>query len=490
MLWLICAVLTVAILAVLLFPLLKSGSEEAAPRVDYDIVVYRNQLAEIEQEIERGLLTEGQAAAARAEVHRRMLAAEDAELKTPVKPERMDNRRARFAAIAVIAFVLPVGAAVMYGALGSPQLPGKPYAWRLNNDPEFIVAATAEKLAALLKNSPSASGYKRLAEMYFDSRDYEQAAAADRRAIALGAADAVTWSELGEAIVMTNSGAVVPEAMLAFANSIGIEPHGERARFYIGLAEAQIGNLKQAVAIWRDLERTSDPNAPWLPMLHDHITAFSKEGGFDPASVPPSPLSAAALNVIITAMTNAMHLQRGASAAANMNAPANANAMAAPPSNGALPSAGGDQDAKINAMVQHLADRMEKNPGDASGWQRLAHAYNVLGEHDKARTAIDHAVRLKPSDVDVQLTLAEIQKAAAAPGDDAPADFIATMRTVLKLDAENVQALYYVGLAEQKSGHTGHARVLWNKALKLAAADDPLAISIRNRLNAERTKPD
>lgn len=484
MLWLLCAVLTVAILAVLLFPLLKGGSEEAAPRIDYDIVVYRDQLAEIEQEIERGLLTEGQAAAARAEVHRRMLAAEDAELKTPVKPERTDNRRARFAAIAVIAFVLPVGAAVMYGALGSPQLPGKPYAWRLNNDPEFVVAATAEKLAALLKNSPSASGYKRLAEMYFDSRSYEQAAAADRRAIALGAADAVTWSELGEAVVMTNGGVVVPEALLAFANSVGIEPHGERARFYIGLAEAQIGNLKQAVAVWRDLERTSDPNAPWLPMLRDHIAAFSKEGGFDPASVPPSPLSAAALNVIITAMTNAMHLQGGASAAANMNAPANANAMAAPSSNG------DDRNAMIDAMVQRLADRMEKNPGDASGWQRLAHDYNVLGERDKARAAIDHAVRLKPSDVDVRLTLAEIQKAAAAPGDDAPADFVATMRTVLKLDAGNVQALYYVGLAEQKAGHTGHARVLWNKALKLAAADDPLAISIRNRLDAEKAKPD
>ncbi|MDE2630889.1 MAG: tetratricopeptide repeat protein, partial [Alphaproteobacteria bacterium] len=172
------------------------------------------------------------------------------------------------------------------------------------------------------------------------------------------------------------------------------------------------------------------------------------------------------------------------------SAAANTNAMTAPPSSSALPSAGDDQDTKIHAMVQRLADRMEKSPGDASGWQRLAHAYNVLGERDKARAAIDRAVRLKPSDVDVQLTLAEIQKAAAVPGDDAPADFVATMRTVLKLDAGNVQALYYVGLAEQKAGHTGQARLLWNKALKLAAADDPLAISIRNRLDAEKAKPD
>jgi cytochrome c-type biogenesis protein CcmH len=257
MLWLIFAILTLVILAGLLGPLLRRASNEAPPRVDYDIVVYRHQLTEIEQEIERGLLTEAQADAARAEVHRRMLAAEDAELKTPVKPVPADNRHARLAAIVAIAVILPLGAAILYGVLGSPDLIGRPYAWRLNNDPEFVVASTAEKLAALLQNSPSASGYKRLGQMYFASRNYDQAAAADRRAIELGATDAVTWSELGEAVVMTNGGAVVPEALLAFTNSLGINPHGERSRFYLGLAEAQIGNLKQAVAIWRDLEKDS-----------------------------------------------------------------------------------------------------------------------------------------------------------------------------------------------------------------------------------------
>ena len=294
MLWLIFAILTLLILAVLLGPLLKNGLAEAPPRAAYDIVVYRNQLTEIEQEIERGLLTEVEADAARAEVHRRMLAAEDAELKTPIRPVSANNRRARLAAIIAIAAVLPLGTAVMYGVLGSPNLPGKPYAWRLNNDPEFVFAATAERLAALLQNSPSASGYKRLAEVYFNARYYEQAAAADRRAIELGAADAVTWSELGEAVVMANGGAVVPEALPAFNNSLSINPHGERARFYLGLAEAQIGKLKQAVAIWRDLEKDSVSDAPWLPMLREHIAVFAKQGGFDPASVPPSaPLTGA-----------------------------------------------------------------------------------------------------------------------------------------------------------------------------------------------------
>jgi hypothetical protein len=44
-------------------------------------------------------------------------------------------------------------------------------------------------------------------------------------------------------------------------------------------------------------------------------------------------------------------------------------------------------------------------------------------------------------------------------------------------------------LAEQKAGHPGQARVLWNKALAVASADDPLAIAIHNRLTAGKPKP-
>lgn len=470
MLWLIFAILTLAVIAILLMPLLKKAPDALPARAEYDIVVYRNQLAEIEQDVESGHLTEVQAEAARTEVHRRMLAAEDADLKTPAKPVRADNRYMRYAAIIAIAVVLPVGAVTFYLNAGSPQLPGKPYAWRLKHDPDFVMAATTEKLAEMLRGNPDPDGYKRLANMYFSARAYDQSAAADRRAIELGAKDATTWSELGEAIVMTNN-AVVPEAMQAFANALNLDPKNARARFYIGLAESQIGNLKQAVAIWRDLEKDTSPDAPWLPMVREHIAVFSKQGGFDPASVPPSPPSAQTLHAGMTAMAGAPHPP------GEQNAPAAAPSDAAPPANGTI------TDPQILAMVQGLADRMAKNPGDAAGWQRLARSYNVLGQHDKARTAIDHAVRLKPADVGVQLTLAEIQK-AAAPGEDTPADFTATMRTVLKLDPANVPALYYVGLAEQKAGHPAQAQAMWKKALAGVAAGDPLAAIIRKRLGS------
>ncbi len=396
MIWLVFALLLLAVIAVMLFPILKGVGDQANLRIDYDIVVYRDQLAELEQDIGRGLLTEGQAGAARAEIHRRMLAAEDAELKTLEKPARVANRYARLAVIVLIAVGLPVGAVGMYSALGSPQLPGMPYAWRVANDPAFIAATSADNLQEQLKSNPNVAGYQRLGEMYFTAGNYDQAAEATRQAIKLGANDEKIWSELGEAVVMSNGGSVVPEAMQAFVKALAIEPNSERSRFYIGLAEAQIGNGKQAIAIWRDLEQSSPADAPWLSMLREHISVVGKEAGIDPASISPSPPSVETLNAAVGAMSNAMNTQ----------SPTGASASQATGDN--------SQDEMIRNMVTQLAAKMEKSPNDAAGWQFLAHAYSVLGDHAKALDAINHAVQIKPNDTSIQATLTEIKKAAAA----------------------------------------------------------------------------
>jgi len=52
------------------------------------------------------------------------------------------------------------------------------------------------------------------------------------------------------------------------------------------------------------------------------------------------------------------------------------------------------QQAMIRGMVDRLAARLEQNPDDKEGWARLAHAYDVLGETDKAQTARIRAAAL------------------------------------------------------------------------------------------------
>jgi cytochrome c-type biogenesis protein CcmH len=206
------------------------------------------------------------------------------------------TRRTYFIA-AIVAAMFVAGAGAAYATFGLPGWSGQSL--------DSAAATPADELARQLKGSPTPDGYKQLANMYFADGKYDKAVAADQRAVELGANDASTWSELGESIVMS-SGQVEPQALAAFTNAISMDPKDARARFYIGMAEAQIGDLKQAVAIWRDLEKGADPDAKWLPMVRQHIAAFSKQGGFDPQSITPAAPSAVAMRIKVAAMSSAM----------------------------------------------------------------------------------------------------------------------------------------------------------------------------------------
>src|SRR5919204_1921272 len=76
MLEFLLALLTTATVGVLLIPLLRARATSTG-RFDAELAIYRDQLAEIERERAAGTLAEGEAAAARLEIERRILAAAD-----------------------------------------------------------------------------------------------------------------------------------------------------------------------------------------------------------------------------------------------------------------------------------------------------------------------------------------------------------------------------------------------------------------------------
>ncbi|HUY68871.1 MAG TPA: c-type cytochrome biogenesis protein CcmI, partial [Alphaproteobacteria bacterium] len=71
--WLILIALAFATVMALILPLTRRYDKIPA-RVDYDLAVYRDQLKDIARDVARGTLDEEQAAAARIEIERRMLA--------------------------------------------------------------------------------------------------------------------------------------------------------------------------------------------------------------------------------------------------------------------------------------------------------------------------------------------------------------------------------------------------------------------------------
>jgi len=360
--------LTVIALAALLLPLWRKHSAGPARR-DFDAKVYRDQLAEIERDVERGILTADQAAAVRTEVQRRLLAALERGEEAPAAAPSW-----RWATILPIVVILPLGAGLLYWRLGNAPLPDRPFATR-QADPDFQMTAMADRLARSLESQPSADGFATLGATYVHLKRYKEAIDAYSRAIHMGAVDNDLLSSMGEAMVLADDGTVGPDARRAFMHALMMERADPRARFYLGLADAQAGRYAEAVAVWKDLDRDSAADAPWLPMLQEHIREYAKLAGVDPVTIQPKPPSGV----------------DSAPAAGPALPPIAANPDAAAAVMAQSPE---EQARTIRSMVDGLAARLEQNPNDKAGWQRLAGAYRVLGEIDKAKAAEARATAL------------------------------------------------------------------------------------------------
>src|SRR5262249_11537451 len=123
MLEFLLALLTTATVGVLLLPLLRSRAG-ATSRFDGVLAIHRDQLAEIERERKSGTLPEADAAAARTEVERRILAAADQAAKVPAATPLSTVHRLLPPALALVIPLLAIG---LYLQLGHPGLPSAPF---------------------------------------------------------------------------------------------------------------------------------------------------------------------------------------------------------------------------------------------------------------------------------------------------------------------------------------------------------------------------
>jgi cytochrome c-type biogenesis protein CcmH len=197
------------------------------------------------------------------------------------------------------------------------------------------------ELARRIRERPDdVTGWTLLGRGYLTLNDPEQAAIAFRRASEIAPAQQKPelLSSWGEALTLA-AGAVTPQAEAAFRSALAEDPKDFAARFYLGQAYAERRDTAQALALWRGLLADAPPNAPWRAGLVDRIAALEGRTG---------------------AVVD------------------------------------------IYAMVAGLAARLQTQPDDPPGWERLVRAYAVLGEQVKARLALANArtaLRGRPHDL-------------------------------------------------------------------------------------------
>ncbi|MGC2414109.1 MAG: c-type cytochrome biogenesis protein CcmI, partial [Stellaceae bacterium] len=200
--------LTLAALAMLLAPLFwrRRG---AAPREAYNLAVYRDQLAEVERDLARGVLATEEGEAARTEIARRILALKPGEAETGL------GKNVRAAAIVAI-LMLPLAAGMLYWRLGSPYLPDQPFAGRTAATPpaatnlsHIKLDEALARLGAHLKEHPEdLTGWLLLARSELGLGRYREAAEAYRHAADLSGQRADISGDWGEAQVLAAGGTV------------------------------------------------------------------------------------------------------------------------------------------------------------------------------------------------------------------------------------------------------------------------------------------
>jgi cytochrome c-type biogenesis protein CcmH len=450
------AILTVAVAAAVVMPLMRRAPE-AAERGAFDRAVYRDQLKELERDVERGIIEPQDAVSARLEIERRLLSADAPVDSAAPRDEGISPRLAL-----AIALLLPMTALVLYLWIGAPGLPDQPYAARgperalaSANGPAALdneVGALTDKLKA---NPENDADWVRLAQVQAALGHWQKSAEAYREALRITKGRPDVTAAYGEMLVMAADGIVTPGARDAFTAALGRDPKNVAARYYLGLAEAQQGNTQAAVDAWQRLAADLPATSELRGELQARIAEAARAGGL---SAPPVAESAPSPGPTAAEMAQAGKM---------------------------TPE---ERQKMIAGMVERLAAKLQEKPDDLDGWLRLGRAYQVMGEREKAADAYDHAAALKPGDTSILLSEAEALMPDHQPNAPIPDRAVTLLKRAESLDPKQPGTLWYLGLAAAQQRHLDEARGYWERLSAVLPADSDQHKAVMAALEAIKGK--
>jgi len=351
-LWLLFAVMAAAVVWAVTRPLLSPEAVDAT--ADSELAVYKDQLAEIEAERAQGLLAGAEAEGARIELARRLLRRAEEKQRAGALGSARSSRWRQMAIYSAAA--LPVIGIALYLGVGSPQLPSRPYAARLDAPTENATAAdlVAKVEAHLRANPEDGRGWDVLAPVYMRLGNFTQAADAFQRSARLLGESPKRLAGFARALIMVQNGVVSEPARQAYGRLKALEPNNIEPQVWLAIGREQDGDLKGADAEYRRL--LTGAQEPWKGLLVARLQSTSERLGTPMPEIPANvarPDGSAADS--IAAMSPA------------------------------------ERDKRIAEMVEGLSARLKQNGNDLEGWMRLVRSYVVLGRRDEAITALSSA---------------------------------------------------------------------------------------------------
>ncbi|QFY59513.1 c-type cytochrome biogenesis protein CcmI [Rhizobium grahamii] len=349
--WILVAAMTAAVAAVLLYPLLR-GAKAAADDRAGEAAVYRDQLRELDRDLAGGLISAEEADYARAEIGRRLIAVSGA----ASEPSRPRVGRHLFTETFVL-LLLPLVGLCLYTTMGRPDLPSQPLQARLEHPGNDLAILVSKAERHLAENPDDGKGWDVLAPIYYSTMRIDDAELAYRNAIRLLGPTAARLDGLTETLMKRSDGTVTEEITAVLKQLLQLEPDNPRARFYMALGLEQAGQKQQALAGFQALAKASAPDAPWLPLVNEHITT----NGGTPTQAQP------------------------------LGNPTQADVAAAEQ------MSTGDRQQMVKGMVESLNAKLTENPDNLEGWLRLIRSYAVLNDREHAVDALKRGLATFPA---------------------------------------------------------------------------------------------
>ena len=340
-----------------------------------DLAVYRDQLSEIDRDIERGVLSAEQASAARIEVQRRILAADQRIKQQQAKADTSaDSHRspARMVAAGFVTLFI-AGGIGLYLDLGNPNMPDRPIASRTaeieaarmaqNVDQDRMDSlnrAVSDLSRKLLENPDDLRGWELLGASLMALGRPEEAQTAFLETVKRSGRDGDYLAMYAESLVRSNNGQINAAARGVLREAAETDSTDPRIQFYLGLGDAQDGNVAAAIDRWIALANGAPADAPWLPMVVGRIKEAALVQGID--------------------IEGRLKVAEAPAPGPNDDDIAAAEEM--------TPE---QRQEMIMSMVNGLAERLEAEPDNPEGWARLMQAYMVLGQENDAHAAYQKA---------------------------------------------------------------------------------------------------
>jgi cytochrome c-type biogenesis protein CcmH len=254
--WLIASTMTVLVLGLLLWPLLKRTAIAAAREQEKTLSIFRQQFAELGQDRANGVLTDELYEQARRELERRLLEETGATENTSTKTRRQVNSRPVALALAII---IPTVSGLLYWELGNPLAMTQPTAASLSaqgsSDDAHPSADALEALVERLKqkmeeNPNDGVGWVLLARSYVGMGRHSEAVPIFQKAVTLIPDDAQLLADYADTLGVVHGRKLEGPPEVLIQQALKIDPHNVKALMLAGTVAFNRKNYARAAKDW------------------------------------------------------------------------------------------------------------------------------------------------------------------------------------------------------------------------------------------------